>query len=106
MGRMLADPFPAEATEELRFYLGAVTKQTRVTLPEGTKLQPHPVVGPLLGSALKGLGDPGWRIRAQYAVGMPLGLGVELLRGWLAQLQARSWLLEGSGGGVRQAGSG
>ena len=81
MGRMLADPFPAEATEELRFYLGAVTKQARVTLPEGTKLQPHPVVAPLLGSALKGLGDPGWRIRAQYAVGMPLGLGVELLRG-------------------------
>ena len=58
MGRMLADAFPAEATEGLRFYLGAVTKQTRVTLPEGTKLQPHPVVRSLLGSALKGLAVP------------------------------------------------
>ena len=66
--------------ERLRFYVKAVTEPSRVEAPSDRELQPQPVDVLLLGSALKGFGDPDWAVMAEYAVGVPLGLGVDLPR--------------------------
>ena len=55
-----------------------MTSQHRVSLHPGEELQPQPVDVLLLGSVLRAIGDLDWEVMRTYAVGVPLGLGVDM----------------------------
>ena len=77
-GRILDDPFPPDATERLRGLLSRVSSDHRMVLSAQEELQEQPIDVLLLGSVLKALDDPDWAVMRQYAVGVPLGVGVEM----------------------------
>ena len=79
-GRLTDSPFPEEATQRLRDYVGELSKGVDVPTDPSQDLQPQPVDVLLLGRVLKLLGDPDWAIMGTYATGVPLGLGVDLPR--------------------------
>ena len=79
-GRLEECPFPEYVISRLRAYVHEVTEQSRVRLEEGQVLQAQPIDLLLLGSFLKAVGDPDWRVMSLYAAGVPLGLGVDLPR--------------------------
>ena len=79
-GRVSSDPFPADATERLRSWFESLTRAHKLTLDPGEVLQNQPVDVLLLGAVMKAVGDPDWAVMKTFAVGVPLGLGVELPR--------------------------
>ena len=79
-GRILEDPFPPEQTQRLRDFTAEITKEFKLTLGPGERAQPQPVDVLLLGAVLRAIGDPDWEVLKTYAVGVPLGLGVEMPR--------------------------
>ena len=74
-GRLENDPFPPAATRRLRDFAWDATAHSRCALEEGEVAQPQPILVLLLGSVLKAMGDPDFKIMTKYAVGAPLGLG-------------------------------
>ena len=79
-GRVSSDPFPADATGRLRCWFESLTRDHRLRLEPHEVLQNQPVDVLLLGSVTKAVGDPDWAVMKTLAVGVPLGLGVELPR--------------------------
>ena len=45
----------------------------------------------LLGAVLRGMNDPDWEIMETFAAGVPLGLGIDLLRAPDVFLSKRHW---------------
>ena len=79
-GRLDSDPFPKVSMERPRDFARPITAFSRVEAPAGAVVQEQPIDVLLLGSVLKALGDPGHDIMVTCAIGVPLGLGVELPR--------------------------
>ena len=57
-----------------------ITEPYRCHPDGGAEVQEQPILVLFLGSVLKAMGDPDWTILGKYAVGVPLGLGVDLPR--------------------------
>ena len=66
-----------------------------LTLGSSEVLQDQPMDVLLLGSALKATGDPDWKVMLTYAVGVPLGVGVEMLRTPAVFPPKTKWSLKG-----------
>ena len=79
-GRLTESPFPKEVLSRLTGHIREITEHSRVQLQEGQVLQEQPVDVLLLGCFLKAVGDPDWQVMLSYAVGVPLGLGVDMPR--------------------------
>ena len=79
-GRVTEIPFPADATDRLRAYVHDITEAHRVELEPTQKLRKQLIDVLLLGSVLRAINDPDWRVMSTYASGVPLGLGVDLPR--------------------------
>ena len=79
-GHIHGDPFPVEATVRLRGVVRRASSGHELKLEGAEVLQVQPIDVLLLGSALKAMGDPDWKVMRTYAVGVPLGVGVELPR--------------------------
>ena len=77
-GRATDDPFPVEATQRLREFAWEATANSRVEPDAGGEVQAQPIDFLLLGSVLKAEGGPDWAVMGTYAVGVPMGLGVDL----------------------------
>ena len=76
----MEDPFPAEQTNRIRDFAWDITEAHRCYPDEGEEVQKQPILVLLLGSVMKAMGDPDWKIMGKYAVGVPLGVGVDLPR--------------------------
>ena len=73
-------PFPPEATERLRRTLERTSACHMMKLGKDEFLQEQPIDVLLLVSVLKALGDPDLAVMRAYAIGVPLGVGVEMSR--------------------------
>ena len=94
-GRVTEDPFPEHQTQRFREYLRRLTGQYAMALGPGEVAQAQPMDMLLLGALLRGMGDPDAEILKEYAIGVPIGVGVDLPRTPEVFPAKTAWSLKG-----------
>ena len=81
--RLLEDPLPADVVKGLFSDLKEISAEHAIDSEVNAREdppQPQSIEVELVGALLRGLGDPDWEVYADFSVGVPIGLDVELPR--------------------------